>query len=177
MMAALRGAAAPERTCGPRLPKGATQSLATVLVTGGSGFVGGHVVGELLSQGHHVRATVRSLSRESDVHAVLHDAGPDLATHVTCVTTDLTSDDGWAGAVAGCDYVVHVASPIPAAAPAHENDVIVPARDGTLRVLRAARDAGVRRVVMTSSCGAVYYGHPPHRRRSMRPAGRIPPAR
>ena len=73
----------------------------------------------------------------------------------------LTRDDGWAEAVAGCDYVVHVASPIPIAPPKTEDELIVPARDGVLRVLKAARDGRVKRVVFTSTCGAIYYGHPP----------------
>jgi dihydroflavonol-4-reductase len=73
---------------------------------------------------------------------------------------DLERDAGWQQAAAGCDYVMHVASPIPAAAPKTEDELIVPARDGVLRVLKAARDTGVKRVVLTSSCGAVYYGHP-----------------
>ncbi len=76
-------------------------------------------------------------------------------------TAELERDEGWADAVDGCDYVIHVASPIPAAAPRTEDELIVPARDGVLRVLRAARDAKVKRVVLTSSCGAIYYGHPP----------------
>lgn len=76
-------------------------------------------------------------------------------------TADLTADDGWREAVAGCDYVLHVASPLSTSVPKDENEMIVPARDGTLRVLRAARDAGVRRVVVTSSLGAIGYGHPP----------------
>src|SRR5262249_60092458 len=68
---------------------------------------------------------------------------------------------GWKEAGAGCDYVIHVASPMPAAAPKNDDELIVPARDGVLRVLKASRDANVKRVVLTSSCGAVYYGHPP----------------
>lgn len=80
---------------------------------------------------------------------------------VPAVVADLTKDEGWAEAVAGCDYVLHVASPLPVGPVAHEDDVIIPARDGTLRVLRAARDAGVHRVVLTSSFAAIGYGHPP----------------
>jgi len=74
---------------------------------------------------------------------------------------DLERDQGWAEAITGCDFVIHVASPIPAAAPRTEDELISPARDGALRVLSPARDARVKRVVMTSSCGAIYYGHPP----------------
>jgi dihydroflavonol-4-reductase len=132
----------------------------TVLVTGGSGFVGSHVVLQLLNAGHAVRTTVRSATRERQVCAMMQGAGARLEA-LTFARADLEEDAGWREAVRGCDYVVHVASPIPAVAPKTEDELIRPARDGTLRVLRAARDAGVGRVVMTSSCGAIYYGHPP----------------
>jgi nucleoside-diphosphate-sugar epimerase len=135
--------------------------MSTVLVTGGSGFVGSHVILQLLHAGHAVRTTVRSLTREQSVRGMLRDAGAESGERLVFFTADLERDDGWAGAVAGCDYVIHVASPIPAAAPKNEDELIVPARDGVLRVLKAARDAKVKRVVLTSSCGAVYYGHPP----------------
>jgi dihydroflavonol-4-reductase len=133
--------------------------MSTVLVTGGSGFVGSHVMLQLLAAGHVVRTTLRSHGKVDKVRAMLGSAGAD-ASSIEFHIADLTSDAGWAEAVAGCDCVMHVASPLPAAAPKHEDDVIVPARDGTLRVLRAARDARVKRVVMTSSCGAIYYGLP-----------------
>jgi len=133
----------------------------TVLVTGGSGFLGSHVVLQLLNQGHEVRTTVRSLAREAGVRAMLKDAGNNPDRRLSFFAADLERDDGWPEAVTGCDYVIHVASPIPAAAPKTEDELIRPARDGVLRVLRASRDAGVRRVVLTSSCGAIYYGHPP----------------
>jgi nucleoside-diphosphate-sugar epimerase len=135
--------------------------MSTVLVTGGSGFVGSHVILQLLNAGHAVRTTVRSLTREVSVRARLRDAGADAGPRLAFVAADLERDEGWPEAVAGCDYVIHVASPMPAAAPTHEDELIVPARDGVLRVLRAARDATVKRVVLTSSCGAIYYGHPP----------------
>src|SRR5215467_10480071 len=131
-----------------------------VLVTGGSGFVGGHVLLQLLEAGYRVRTTVRSPHRESSVRAMLTGAGADAA-RLSFAVADLDRDQGWRDAVDGCDYVIHVASPIPAAAPRTEDELIRPARDGTLRVLRSARDAGVKRVVVTSSCGAIYYGHPP----------------
>ena len=132
----------------------------TVLVTGGSGFVGSHVVLQLLNAGHTVRTTVRSATREQQVCAMMQGASARMDA-LTFARADLEDDAGWREAVRGCDYVVHVASPIPAAAPRTEDELIRPARDGTLRVLRAARDASVRRVVLTSSCGAIYYGHPP----------------
>ena len=130
------------------------------LVTGGSGFLGGHVVLQLLDAGYRVRTTVRSLQREASVRAMVTTAGANDA-QLSFVMADLDRDEGWRAAVDGCDCVIHVASPIPAAAPRTEDELIRPARDGTLRVLRSARDAGVKRVVVTSSCGAIYYGHPP----------------
>jgi dihydroflavonol-4-reductase len=136
-------------------------SISTVLVTGGSGFVGSHVILQLLRAGHVVRTTVRSLTREENVRAMLRDAGVDPGDRLSFFAADLTRDAGWADAVAGCDFVIHVASPIPIAAPKTEDELIVPARDGVLRVLKAARDAKVRRVVFTSTCGAIYYGHAP----------------
>jgi dihydroflavonol-4-reductase len=135
--------------------------MSTVLVTGGSGFVGSHVILQLLSAGHVVRATVRSLKREESVRAMLRGAGAEPAERLSFFAADLERDEGWSEAVSGCDYVMHVASPIPIEAPKSEDELIVPARDGVLRVLRAARDAKVKRVVLTSSCGAIYYCHPP----------------
>jgi dihydroflavonol-4-reductase len=145
--------------------------MSTVLVTGGSGFVGSHVILQLLSAGHIVRTTVRSLTREDAVRAMLRgagaEAGADASAHagdrLSFFAADLERDAGWAEAVAGCDYVIHVASPMPITSPKSEDELIIPARDGVLRVLKASRDAHVRRVVLTSSCGAVYYGHPPQR--------------
>jgi nucleoside-diphosphate-sugar epimerase len=132
--------------------------MSKVLVTGGSGFVGSHCILQLLAAGHEVRTTVRSLSREADVRAMVKEAG-EPATRVTFAATDLEQDIGWADAVAGCDFVLHVASPFPAKIPSHENELIVPAREGALRVLRAARNAKVKRVVLTSSFAAIGYGH------------------
>lgn len=127
-----------------------------VLVTGGSGFLAGRVILRLLSDGHQVRATVRSPGREADLHSALHRAGADTG-RLEFVSADLTADDGWAAAVSGCEYVMHVASPFPSRQPKDENAVIAPAREGTVRVLRAAADAHVRRVVMTSSFAAIGY--------------------
>jgi nucleoside-diphosphate-sugar epimerase len=137
--------------------------VSKVLVTGGSGFVGVHVILQLVNAGHQVRTTVRNLNRESAVRAMLKAGGQEPGDSLSFFAADLESDAGWREAAAGCDYVMHVASPIPVNAPEHEDELIVPARDGTLRVLRAARDANVKRVVMTSTCGAIYYGHPPQK--------------
>ena len=137
--------------------------MSKVLVTGGSGFVGAQVILQLVRAGHQVRTTVRNLTRESAVRAMLKAGGQEPGDSLSFFAADLESDAGWREATAGCDYVVHVASPIPVNAPKHEDELIVPARDGTLRVLRAARDASVKRVVMTSTCGAIYYGHPPQK--------------
>jgi nucleoside-diphosphate-sugar epimerase len=131
-----------------------------VLVTGGSGFIGTHCISQLLNAGYRVRTTVRSLKREGDVRAMLKLGGVEAGERLTFAETDLLSDAGWPAAVAGCVYVLHVASPLPPGVPKNEDELIVPAREGTLRVLRAARDAGVRRVVLTSSFAAIGYGHP-----------------
>jgi len=133
--------------------------MSKVLVTGGSGFVGSHVVLKLLEAGHEVRTTVRNLAREPEVRATLAAAGADAGDRLTFFAADLEKDGGWAKAVTGCEYVHHVASPFPQAQPKDEDELIRPAREGTLRVLRAARDSGVKRVVVTSSFAAIGYGH------------------
>lgn len=131
-----------------------------VLVTGGSGFLGAHCIIQLLNAGYQVRTTVRSLGREGQVREMLRAGGVEDGDRLSFAAANLESDAGWAEAAAGCAYVHHVASPFPPNIPAHEDEVIVPARDGALRVLRAARDAGVRRVVLTSSYAAIGYGQP-----------------
>ena len=133
--------------------------MSKVLVTGGSGFIAGHAIVQLLAAGHQVRATVRDLRRASDVRATLASGGAHAPDTVSFVAATLEGDAGWTEAVTGCDYVLHIASPFPPGAPKHEDDLIVPARDGALRVLRAARDASVKRVVLTSSFAAIGYGH------------------
>jgi nucleoside-diphosphate-sugar epimerase len=133
--------------------------MGTVLVTGGSGFIGAHCILQLLAAGYRVRTTVRNLKREADVRTMLKEGGAEPGDLLSFFAADLEKDAGWAPAVAGCDYVLHVASPLPPSTPKHEDELIVPAREGTLRVLRAARDAGVKRVVVTSSFAAIGYGH------------------
>jgi nucleoside-diphosphate-sugar epimerase len=131
-----------------------------VLVTGGSGFIGAHCILALLNAGYRVRTSVRSPGREAGVRAQLTAGGAEPRDALSFAMADLNSDTGWPEAVEGCDFVLHVASPFPLRAPKDENDLIAPARDGALRVLRASRDAGVRRVVQTSSFAAIGYGHP-----------------
>jgi nucleoside-diphosphate-sugar epimerase len=135
--------------------------MSVVLVTGGSGFIGAHAILQLVAAGHQVRTTVRNLKREADVRAMLERGGAKPASQLSFVAADLERDAGWPEAVGGCDSVLHIASPFPPDIPKDENALIVPAREGALRVLRAARDAGVRRVVLTSSFAAIGYGHPP----------------
>jgi dihydroflavonol-4-reductase len=130
-----------------------TAEKGTVLVTGGSGYIAGWCVIGLLQQGYEVRTSVRNLSREGQVRATLGkavDIGDKLSFHVA----DLMADAGWDEAVAGCDYVLHVASPLGVAEPKDPNDLITPARDGARRVINAAIRAGVKRVVQTSSAAA-----------------------
>lgn len=128
-----------------------------MLVTGAGGYLAGHCVNELLAHGYSVRGTVRSVARGKHLATLAARHGGT----VELVAADLMSDDGWVNAVDGCEFVWHVASPAPVKVPKDENELIRPAVQGTLRVLKAAADAGtVRRVVMTSSMDAVMQGHP-----------------
>ncbi len=133
---------------------------ATVLVTGGTGFLGGWCNAELLRRGFAVRTTVRDRRRADEVRAAVAAAGVDGGERLSILPADLGADDGWDDAVAGCDYVLHVASPFPPVQPKDPDDLIVPARDGALRVLSASLQAGVKRVVLTSSVAAVRHGRP-----------------
>ncbi len=129
-----------------------------VTVTGASGFIAMHCILKLLEQGHRVRGTLRTLSRGDAVRGTLA-KHVDVGDRLEFVAADLTKDDGWAEAMAGATYLLHVASPLPRQPPKHEDDLIVPARDGALRALKAAHAAGLEGVVMTSSVAAVAYGH------------------
>ncbi|MBZ9935551.1 aldehyde reductase [Mesorhizobium sp. BR1-1-16] len=135
-----------------------------VLVTGGTGFIAQHCILVLLGSGYRVRATVRSLAREAEVRGNLKTGGVEAGDRLSFVAADLGDDRGWAEAAAGSAYVLHGASPTPSGDQVGEEDWIKPAVDGNLRVLRAARDAGVRRVVLTSAFGAIGVGHKPMRR-------------
>lgn len=130
-----------------------------VLVTGGSGFVASHLILQLLAAGFVIRTTVRAPTRERDVRDAIQRKGEYDMNRLSFFVADLMKDDGWAAAMFQCSFVLHVASPFPGTAPKNEDDLILPARDGTLRVLRMARDANVQRVVITSSFAAIGYGH------------------
>ena len=130
----------------------------TVLVTGGSGYLAGWCIVGLLERGYRVRTTVRIPSREPEVRAAIGtqtDAHHQLSVHAA----DLLKDEHWDHLAEGCDYVLHVASPLAASQPKDPDELIVPARDGTVRVVGAALDAGVERIVLTSSVAAIRGGH------------------
>jgi nucleoside-diphosphate-sugar epimerase len=130
-----------------------------VLVTGASGFVAGHCIRDLLEHGYAVRGTVRNLAARDKI-AHLETLAEQAGGQLQFVEADLSADDGWERAVAGCTHVLHVASPFPPTEPAHEDELIRPAVDGTLRVLQACADSGtVKRVVLTSSTAAITSGH------------------
>jgi len=135
----------------------------TVLVTGGSGYLGGWCIVELLERGYAVRTTVRDLSREQEVRDSVGSQIDD-PDRLSVLAADLREDEGWSDAISGTDYVLHVASPFPPDQPKDPDELIVPAREGTLRVLGASLDAGVKRIVLTSSVAAVRpaKGSPPH---------------
>jgi nucleoside-diphosphate-sugar epimerase len=135
------------------------ENSVTVLVTGGTGFVGSHCVYQLLQKGYRVRTTLRSMGRKKEVIDLLSNGGVTSFDRLEFIEADLMKDEHWDEAVKGCTYVLHVASPLPAKMPKDENELIRPAVDGTLRVLKAARGAGVKRVVVTSNFGAVGYSH------------------
>jgi nucleoside-diphosphate-sugar epimerase len=132
-----------------------------VLVTGGSGFIGSHCILQLLEKGYRVRTTIRNINRTEEVISNLKASGATRTNELSFVVADLLSDKNWDEAVSGCDYIHHVASPFPAKLPKKESELITPAVEGTLRVLKFAHNASVRRVVITSSFAAIGYGHDP----------------
>lgn len=132
-----------------------------VLVTGGTGFLGVHTILALLKQGFTVRTTLRTLSRKNEILNALREGGISTFDQLSFYQADLLSDDGWDEAAQGCDYVLHVASPFVAEQPKDENELIIPAREGTLRALKASSKAGVKRVVLTSSFAAIGYSIDP----------------
>jgi len=134
----------------------------TVLVTGITGYIGLHCAAQLIEAGYRVRGTVRDKSRETEVRKALGGGG-DLDEKLDIVEANLTQDAGWHDAAQGCTYVLHVASPLSLDESGDENDLIIPARDGTVRVLKAAADTGVHRVVVTSSMAAISADGTPHR--------------
>ncbi|MFL5996860.1 MAG: NAD-dependent epimerase/dehydratase family protein [Streptomyces sp.] len=129
----------------------------TVLVTGGTGLVGSHSIARLITEGYRVRVTLREPGQEARILAALQRAGAEPADRLEFAVADLSAEHGWAEVMDGVDHVLHHASPFPLTPPETEDEVILPARDGALRVLAGARAAGVARVVMTSSFAAVGY--------------------
>lgn len=128
----------------------------TILVTGGTGYIGGEVIDLLLGSGKAVHTTVRNLGKNE---ARLLARWPDAGDRLKVFQADLEDDSGWADACAGCDAVAHIASPFPLAVPKHEDELIIPARDGALRALKFAHEAGINRFVLTSSAAAIAYGY------------------
>ncbi|MCA0455301.1 MAG: aldehyde reductase [Chloroflexi bacterium] len=133
-----------------------------VLVTGGSGFIAVHIIIKLLQQGYRVRATLRTPSRQDEVKAMLAHGGITDFANLEFIQADLTSDTNWLEAATGAAYVIHVASPTPATRPDDGDAMVKMAVDGVLRVMKAAKAAGVKRVVLTSASGAVIAGHKSH---------------
>jgi len=132
-----------------------------ILVTGGTGFIAQHCILALLTAGYRVRTTVRTISREDEVRSNLRTGGAEPGARLTFVVADLGADSGWSEAAAGCTYILHGASSTPSGTYASDEEWIRPAVDGNLRVLRAAREAKVKRVVLTSAFGANGVGHKP----------------
>lgn len=126
-----------------------------IFVSGGSGYIAGYIIRQLVEEGWMVHSSLRNLAKENEVRKLLAVDN----SRLKFFQTDLMDDAGWRDAMEGCSHVAHVASPLPSGAVKHENDLIIPARDGALRALRAAKSAGVRHFTMTSSAAAIAYGH------------------
>lgn len=124
--------------------------MTKVFLTGASGFIAKHILRELLAHGYQVRASIRSDKRKEELQGLFPDGSLEFAT------LDLTKDEGWQDALQGCDVLMHTASPFPLTEPKDPQDLIRPAVDGTLRAMRAAKEAGIKRVILTSSCAAIY---------------------
>lgn len=129
-----------------------------VLVTGASGFIATHCITQLLEKGYAVRGTLRSMGRADQIRDIIGKQTANVG-NLTFAEADLTKDEGWKEAAEGCPLILHVASPFPLDNPKNEDELIIPARDGALRLLRAAKETGARKVVLTSSMAAVMYGH------------------
>jgi dihydroflavonol-4-reductase len=129
-----------------------------ILVTGASGFIATHTIIELLNHGYDVRGTIRNLNRSDELRTLLAKHN-ERAADLELMQADLLEPDGWLAAVQGCDGVFHMASPVVAIQPSNEDDLIIPARQGTLSVLRAAHTHKVKRIVLTSSTSSVSAGH------------------
>ena len=132
--------------------------MSKVVVTGATGFIGSHIIVQLLNEGHEVVGTMRNLKRAESMREIFAQE-TDKLNLLSFVTLDLMKDEGWDEAFDGADYVIHVASPVPSQTPKHEDDIIEPARQGAMRALKAASGAGVKRLVLTSSIAAIMYGH------------------
>jgi dihydroflavonol-4-reductase len=128
-----------------------------ILLTGVSGFLGSHTAIQLLNQGYQVTGTLRDLKRADAIKQVIAQHTPHIA-QLTFAQADLSTETDWRSLMQEVDYVLHIASPFPRELPKNENDLIIPAKKGTLDILQAASQAGVKRVVITSSSGAILYG-------------------
>jgi len=133
-----------------------------VLVTGGSGFIAVHTIVKLLQAGFRVRTTLRTIARSQEVKEMVLAGGTDNLDDLSFIQADLTSDTNWQEATTGASYVIHVASPTPATRPDDADEMVKMAVDGVLRVMKAAKKAQVKRVVLTSASGAVLAGHESH---------------
>jgi len=134
------------------------KSNSVILVTGATGYISAHCIKLLLEQGYKVRGSVRSLSNK-DKYQYLYDLVPEKKANLSFVEAELTDPRAWLKAVEGCDYILHVASPIPPYIPKDENEVIKPAVEGTINVLEGAVEKGVKKVVITSTCLAIWIGN------------------